>query len=225
MGSPDFDRRALALAMAKIRENPVGVAALMVRKVPGMWADESYGVKWVFHPKNPRALEMTSATTRRLLTLASQAVYACLTVMAAVAVLRRRQPDQALLLMILIFLAVAAVHLVVEIQPRYHAYLVPLMCVIAGACFLPRRAHAREQPARGRGARANDRCNGLGENSNLTSSAPRGRTRRASRPARPGLPDGRGRPAVSHMMVAAARLNGERVGRPAAAPHRASGGP
>ncbi len=138
MGSPDFDRRALALAMARIGGNPVGVAALMVRKIPGMWADESYGVKWVFHPKNIRAFEMTSATTRRLLTLASQSAYACLTVMAAIAVFRRRPPNQTLLLITLVFLAVAAVHLVVEIQPRYHAYLVPLMCVVAGACFLPR---------------------------------------------------------------------------------------
>lgn len=137
-GSIEFDKRAMSLAVAHIRDDPLGVAFLAVRKVRRMWATDNYGVQWPFNPKAPAAALMAPSVPP-LLRVASQAAYAMVVLMAAVSLLRQRTIGSTVLLILLIFLASAAAHTVLEVQPRYHAYLVPLMCVLAGGC-LPIRA-------------------------------------------------------------------------------------
>ena len=85
-GSIEFDKRAMSLAVAHIRDDPLGVAFLAVRKVRRMWATDNYGVQWPFNPKAPAAALMAPSVPP-LLRVASQAAYAMVVLMAAVSLL------------------------------------------------------------------------------------------------------------------------------------------
>jgi hypothetical protein len=141
-GTPAFDRRALTLALDRIERDPVGVAVLAVKKIPVMWASESYATDWTF---DVRARGDT-AVVRSMLIVVDQGVYALILLLAAYGLWRwRHARTTALLLIVLIILSVAAMHSVLEVQSRYHAYLEPLICVLAGGALATTRLGRRLQ--------------------------------------------------------------------------------
>lgn len=114
---------AQAEAIRRITSDPAGFGGLAVRKVFSFTASGDYAV-WI-------ALPGASQTVRSSVALISQAIYAAILALAAMAAWRvRRQPVAVFALGILAILTI--VHAFLEVSPRYHASLVPLLCVLAG---------------------------------------------------------------------------------------------
>jgi hypothetical protein len=110
-------------ALRRISADPIAFGSLVVRKFEGLWASGEYGI-WTALPDAPQA-------TRSGLVLLSQAIYASIVVLAALAAWRIRR--QALVILTLGFLSTMTLaHAFLEIMPRYHAPVVPLICILAG---------------------------------------------------------------------------------------------
>jgi hypothetical protein len=101
-----------------------------VRKFRVLWGDERYAAAY--------ALPTTAARgpTREMWTgwLASQLSWLIVIALAGVGLAaEHRNPRPAALLIGMIVILVAASHLLLEVHSRYHAYLVPLLLLLAAA--------------------------------------------------------------------------------------------
>lgn len=127
-GSQDWSdeaaRAAQAEAIRRITSDPMGFAALAVRKVFSYSASGDYAV-WIAMPTAAQAV-------RSGLSFISQAVYAVIMVLALAAAWRFRR-NAIVVLSLWTMTILAATHAVLEVSPRYHASIVPLLCVLAGA--------------------------------------------------------------------------------------------
>lgn len=122
----DKSEFAGGLGVRRIIEDPWGYLELQPRKFVTLWADESYAA-WY-------ALPVGSAVTRevRLAWLLSQLFYAPILVLSLIGMIsERRRPGKGVLLIGMVVFLVAATHLFLEVHSRYHAYLVPLFCLLA----------------------------------------------------------------------------------------------
>jgi 4-amino-4-deoxy-L-arabinose transferase-like glycosyltransferase len=121
--SAEAARIAQAKAIQRITSDPVGFGGLAVRKFYSLWAGGDYAV-WIAVPGGSQA-------TRSGLSLISQAIWAAILVLATATAWRvRRHPVVVLTLAVVTILVL--VHTFVEVSPRYHASVVPLLCVLAG---------------------------------------------------------------------------------------------
>jgi hypothetical protein len=122
----DREDRARAEAVRRIIGDPIGFGALVVRKTHDMWAGDYYGVR--FGLRDARAPENAVAVGRLL----SQTFYAGVLVAATGSLwATRRRPPKLVGLIIAIVVIIAALHVFVEVQARYHAHVVPLMILLA----------------------------------------------------------------------------------------------
>ena len=142
-----WDKRATKLALQRLTANPRATLELFVRKFPMFWGSDDYGALWTakppFHVAQPvGTLEL----------LGSQIVYAGTLALATLCLFmrrRERRPDE--LFIVMLIGCVALLHTFLEIQTRYHSYLVPLLCVVAGAqvaAYTRHRTSGRSQPTR-----------------------------------------------------------------------------
>ena len=127
-GEDVWDKSEFAggLGVRRITEDPGGSLELQPRKFVILWGDESYAAGY--------ALTAGSAVTRevRVAWLLSQLFYAPILVLSLVGMIaERRRPGRGVLLIGMIVFLVAATHLFLEVHSRYHAYLVPLFCLLA----------------------------------------------------------------------------------------------
>jgi 4-amino-4-deoxy-L-arabinose transferase-like glycosyltransferase len=112
--------------MARIASDPAGFAALVVRKFAVQWANEDYGANYAIGPG-------FAGNVRPSLHLLSLLVYIGLLLLALLGLwLERQRRPPALVLALLILLAVVVIHVFAEVTGRYHAYVIPLLCIIAG---------------------------------------------------------------------------------------------
>lgn len=128
-GTVTWDKRASELAIERLASNGLANVDLFVKKFAVFWGGDDYGAGWTAVP-----LWDLNQPVGRLELITSQLVYAGVLLLAVAGVVagRRtwRQPTELLILMVVI--SVALLHTFVEIQPRYHAYVIPLLCVLAG---------------------------------------------------------------------------------------------
>jgi hypothetical protein len=127
-GTSIWDRSDVAgeLAVRRILDDPQGFASLGVRKFWIQWSDDTYGATYAL------SVPGVDERTRQVFALLSQVAYATLTVAAAVALYRgRRQRHLVALFVATLVVIVAAAHVLIEVQPRYHAYVIPLLVVLA----------------------------------------------------------------------------------------------
>ena len=127
-GTPEFDANAQRTAISRLEAKPLQFVELAARKFPRMWAPEDYGVSWtvgVTHPTN----KDESVT----LLLLSQAAYAVILGLAVLGLwrLKRAMPGTVVVIVVIIG-SLAVAHTFVEVQPRYHSYVEPLLCIVAG---------------------------------------------------------------------------------------------
>ncbi|MEB3329081.1 MAG: hypothetical protein VKQ33_07600 [Candidatus Sericytochromatia bacterium] len=108
--------------------DPPATLALMGRKFVIMWGAEDFGVYWAYGFR-PDA----DPGVRSLLTLASQAFYAALTTLAAVALWRKRRWPVGMWPLWIGLLTLVGVHSLLEVQGRYHCYWTPVFMIAAGA--------------------------------------------------------------------------------------------
>lgn len=115
------------LVADRIAEDPEGALRLLPRKFTVMWADERYAAGY--------ALASGPATrTVYVGWLVSQLLWAPLAVLATIGMfVEAPSPRPAALLIGMIVTLVALSHLLLEVHSRYHAYVVPLLCVLAAA--------------------------------------------------------------------------------------------
>lgn len=108
----------------RIAEDPGGFASLAVRKFRVLWEEEDYAASHVVGNAEvaPVVQALTSTFYVGLLAAALSGVWR-----------ERRAPTRTTLLVLGITATVAAIHIFVEVAGRYHAYLIPLWCVLAGA--------------------------------------------------------------------------------------------
>ena len=122
------------LAMERLREDPVGIAVLAVRKQVRLWGRETYGVRYGIR----RELATRPWLPRSVLpSLASSTFYASLLALTALGLwLRRRETDALSALLVVVALTLALMHGFVEVRDRYHAYLIPLLMPIAAVALV-----------------------------------------------------------------------------------------
>lgn len=121
----DWDRVGMQIGLQRIREDPLGIAALGLRKQDTLWGTEDYGVQYAIGERFRGHAEERRATTPLLL---SQAFYVLVLVTAtAGSWLQRRRPDALVPIAVVLIWTVAAVHALLEVRDRHHAYVVPLL--------------------------------------------------------------------------------------------------
>ena len=115
----------------RIVDDPRGFADLAIRKFRILWGDDTYAVG--------AALSGSSASDpiRSALVMTSQAIYTAIAVAAAIGLwrVRRSAPPEALILAG-VLITMAAAHTFIEVQPRYHAYALPLLCALAAVAAM-----------------------------------------------------------------------------------------
>jgi hypothetical protein len=118
------------VGLQRIREDPVGIAALALRKQDTLWGTEHFGVQYGIRQNLRDRPDHVDATTPMLL---SQGFYV-LTMAAATAglFLRRRRPDALLPLAITLIWTVSGIHALLEVRDRHHSYVIPLLLPWAG---------------------------------------------------------------------------------------------
>jgi len=126
-GSSWWERSEYAgsLALNRVLQDPPASIQLLARKFHTLWGDERYAAEY--------ALSSGSVTRApHSVWLASQLFWTPLVALATLGMLAgRRQPRPAALLIGMTVTVVAVSHLVLEVHGRYHAALVPLLCVPA----------------------------------------------------------------------------------------------
>jgi hypothetical protein len=130
------------LGLRRIFEDPDGYLEMQPRKFTILWGDESYAAGYSL------TIDGTVVTREvRVGWLLSQLFYAPLLVLALIGLIaERRNPRPAVLLIAMIVFSVAATHLFLEVHSRYHAYVIPLLGVLAavGIDAIVRRRSRRE---------------------------------------------------------------------------------
>lgn len=130
------------VGVQRILSDPVGFAELAVRKFSIMWSNENYGVVWSMRDHK------VNARVPPTMLLLSQAFYAFLTALVGWVLYRERhrRPPLALVIVSLLLIVVVG-HTFVEVQSRYHAYMIPLFCALGGLGLASVARH-RDEAAR-----------------------------------------------------------------------------
>jgi hypothetical protein len=121
--TPEGSRLAQRIALQRITSDPAGFAALTVRKFNVLWASGFWAVRATGTDR--------PAAAQHALNLFAQVIYAAILVLAASGAWRLRREPVVILLLALVGLMTAA-HAVIEVSDRYHAFVMPLMCMVAG---------------------------------------------------------------------------------------------
>jgi hypothetical protein len=160
--SVEFRDRSYRLAIERLSQHPEWVGLLAAPKFGLMWGVSTYGATLTLDPEPPG-----HGRARAALTALSQVGYTTLALLAAAWLWTRRHRRDGLGLLALLTLesvALAAVFL--EVQPRYHAFFEPILCLFAGASValladwtdrrsaVPKSGHARDRAARSAFVRA-----------------------------------------------------------------------
>lgn len=130
-GSSAWERseRAGELGIDRITGDPAGFLGMQPRKFATLFRDESYAGLMAFAPAGSVA-----PVEAEVAELAGQVFYVPIVALATVAYAQeRRNPRPVVLLIGMIVALVAATHVFLEVHSRYHAYLVPLLVVLAAS--------------------------------------------------------------------------------------------
>lgn len=127
-GNSTWDKSEVAgrEGIKRIIDDPAGFAALAVRKFNVLWGNEDYGADYAIG-------SAFNGRVKPSLRLLSHVLYCGVLLLALMALWtdRKRRPSAAAVILVMV-VTVAAVHVFVEVTGRYHAYLIPLLCVLAG---------------------------------------------------------------------------------------------
>jgi hypothetical protein len=121
----EWSRIGTQIAMQRIRDDPLGIAALGVRKQDTLWGTEHYGVQYGIGQSLRDRPQHRNATVPMLL---SQGFYALVLLTATLGLwLRRRRPDALAPLAIVLIWTISAMHALLEVRDRHHSYVIPLL--------------------------------------------------------------------------------------------------
>lgn len=126
-GTPESERIAADVALDRLTGDPAGSAALMLAKFAS-WGREDYGAFWAIGV-------VDDGPAWRVTSLASQAWWAIITVLATLAAVRHGDRHRVVAAAGLVVIGVTLVHALLETQGRYHSYVVPLLAILAAAAL------------------------------------------------------------------------------------------
>lgn len=113
------------IAMQRFRDDPLGIAALAIRKQDTLWGTEHYGIQYALRQGLARR---TADPAAAVPILVSQAFYVLMLVSATAGLARiRRRPDALVPLAITLIWVMSAMHGLLEVRDRHHAYVIPLL--------------------------------------------------------------------------------------------------
>jgi hypothetical protein len=139
------DDRLLTHGLQRLTNHGLSWPIFLVRKLDRAWSDASAGLGFAFQPDSPRLAPQRP--TPRGLSLAADAQWVLLLVGALLWYWRRRDdPGLEGTIVAAITSAIVVGTLLLEAQPRYHEYVVPLFVGLA-ATELARLARLREPAA------------------------------------------------------------------------------
>jgi hypothetical protein len=122
---------AARIALERIRDDPLGIALLGLRKQVTLWATERFGVEYGISRRLSDQTAHPKAVTALLL---SQAFYVLVMAGATAWVaLRWRRLDALAAFAIVLVWTVAGLHALAEVRDRYHSYVIPVLLPLAAA--------------------------------------------------------------------------------------------
>ncbi len=117
------------IALERIKSDPIGIAALGIRKQDTLWGTEHFGAQYAIKQSLKDRAAHPRVTTPLLL---SQAFYVIVLIMATIGMYsRRREPDALIPLVITMIWTIAAIHALLEVRDRHHSYVIPLLLPLA----------------------------------------------------------------------------------------------
>jgi 4-amino-4-deoxy-L-arabinose transferase-like glycosyltransferase len=116
------NRLAQDEAIRRITSDPVAFAGLVVRKFEILWGSGDYGIR--------AAGSAGARDPRNAFADLSQLIYVAIVLLATATAWRLRK-NAVVLLTLAIVVVISVVHSFIEVTPRYHAYVIPLLCILA----------------------------------------------------------------------------------------------
>jgi hypothetical protein len=146
----EWSRIGTEIAIGRIRDDPLGMAALGIRKQDTLWGTEHYGVQYGIGQSFRDRPQHRNATVPMLL---SQGFYAFVLITATLGLwLRRRRPDALAPLVIVLIWTVSAMHALLEVRDRHHSYVIPLLLPFSALALKVVYEQLGQRLARARGA-------------------------------------------------------------------------
>ena len=134
------DRLAIAEAVRRVRENPLGMTLFIPQKIAVLMGDQTYGNTWSIYPINWRNLTILRDQRQEVLDAnqyLNQAVYILLLALAAYHFLDYRLPAPAISAMAIFSVILLILpHTILEVQSRYHHIILPYIMLVAGQGLL-----------------------------------------------------------------------------------------
>lgn len=130
-GDSAWDRSEIAgeLGIRRIMADPAAYVAMQPRKFSVLWADESYASLYAFAPAGA-----TTPPEANVSSLLSQLFYVPILMLALLGICIEGHRGRPVVLLIgMVVSLVSLTHAFLEVHGRYHAYLVPLLIVLAAA--------------------------------------------------------------------------------------------
>lgn len=129
-----FNDQLFSLAIDRLRARPDVIPGLVAGKLIPMWGNENYAAVWTLDQADPGV-----AGARSAIAISSQIMYVVILAAAAAAIWsqRKRRPEFATAF-ILVVGATALAHAFLEVQPRYHFYVEPMLCILAAGWLATR---------------------------------------------------------------------------------------
>lgn len=143
---------SMAAALENIAHHPLDVLNLMVLKFRDLWRSDDFGIDW-----NLLWADQQGILTPRMNDLMNavrpigQGMYMILLVLSLVGVFRARRVGDvpfARMAVMLLFLATAALHMVLETQVRYHYHMLFFLMLFAARAFARETRAATDASAR-----------------------------------------------------------------------------
>ena len=126
-GTPQAEAVAARLAWQQVTSDPLGTAGLFLRKFPQLWADEHYGARWALfeNPAVDRGLV-------QVMVILSEAWLILVAGLGAIGLWRvRRRPPLGVVAVAAMLVVYGIAMIPFEANPRYHAPMIPLLCILA----------------------------------------------------------------------------------------------
>jgi hypothetical protein len=129
----EWGRVGTEIAIQRIREDPIGIAALGIRKQDILWGTEHYGVQYGIGQHLRDRPQAVAATVPMLL---SQGFYVLVLLSATAGLwLVRRRPDALVPLAVTMIWTVSAMHALLEVRDRHHSYVIPLLLPLSAVAL------------------------------------------------------------------------------------------
>lgn len=124
-----FNDAAGALLPERLQANGVRSLTIQPAKFRAIWERADYPVALIFGPRAPQPSRDAAGVAALIVQIGWLALLGG--ALVALIALRRHRPVE-ITIVLLVLLTAVAIHSLTEVQPRYHEYYVPSLCILVG---------------------------------------------------------------------------------------------